>query len=144
MQTKLLFLLFLLLIVRKAEAQQRSDVTCKGNHFSKPAIIEGFLSDTSFNSTLEIIKKDSLKKIKRIVPPYEAIKITGFNYYVEGPGMNCDGHTFFVNGDTFKDDDLASINGLRDKCILVIECVFAINSIGQQLILPPKVYSIRD
>ena len=144
MLTKLSFVFLFLLSAIMVEGQQRSDLPCKGDHFSKPAIIEGFLSDTSFNSTLEIIKKDSLKKIKRIVPPYESLKITGFNFYVEGPGMNYDGYTFFVNGDTFKDNDLANIKSLRDKCLLVIECVFVINSTGQQLVLPSKMYSITE
>jgi|SRR5688572_17287000 len=141
---RFLFAFLFLVILTRLEAQQNSHIPCKGDAFTKPAIIEGFFSDTSFNTTMEVIGRDSLKNIKKLIPPYATLKITGFNYYVDGPGIDCETCTYFVNGDTFKEHDLAIINQLRDKCLLVIECVFALNSAGQRLRLPSKVYYIRE
>ena len=89
-----------------------------------------------------MLSPEDIVKIKKLKSEEAGIKIIRFTYLIDC-GEDCEGEEKTVDGDTFSEEDLKLLQGMKSRNVLSLQCILGKDKKGELVAFKPFLYYIR-
>lgn len=132
---KIVFLLLLLFAAAGSFAQVDEDSCSK--------VIPKYTATFEGITARGMLSPEDISKIKKLLSEEIGITIIRFTYLIDC-GEDCeDAVEKTVFGDTFAEDDLKALQGMKSRNVLSLQCILGKDSKGELVAFKPFLYYIR-
>ncbi|MCG2615795.1 hypothetical protein LZZ85_15955 [Terrimonas sp. NA20] len=131
---KNIFVLFLLICSSQLCFAQAGEDSCG----ITPKYAAGFDGITAKG----MLSPEDVLKIKKLKSEDSGVKIIRFTYLIDC-GEDCEGGERTVEGDTFSEEDLKLLQGMKSRNVLSLYCLLGKDKKGELVAFKPFLYYIR-
>lgn len=89
-----------------------------------------------------MLSTEDLARIKKLKPEEAGVTIIRFTYLIDC-GEDCEPHQRIVYGDAFSEEDTKTIQAMKSRNILSLECILGKDKEGRLVSFKPFLYYIR-
>jgi hypothetical protein len=89
-----------------------------------------------------MLSPEDVLKIRKLKSDDAGVKIIRFTYLIDC-GEDCEGEERTVEGDTFSEDDIKLLQGMKSRNVLSLYCVLGKDKKGELVAFKPFLYYIR-
>jgi len=130
----LFFLLAAFCCTHTLSAQSGAEDSCK--------VFPRFAASLEGIQAKGMLPVEDLAKVKKLKPDESGVTILRFTYLIDC-GEDCELQQKTVYGDTFSEEDIKAIQGMKSRNVLSFECILGKDKAGTLVAFKPFLFYIR-